>query len=188
MTGIHRWWRRGRGAVVLVVGAAVAVSVLGVGQLVGAAPPEPPSPTSTLDGLRVSTGSPGWLAMDHDMSTNAPGYQMPPAMMPGMPAEGEERLAIPITVANTAGATRPLHPAQEFTLHARPGGPALEPHSTTFGELPRLPAGSAVTGTLFFDLPSAELDESAWIEWRHDGATARLAIGPADSGEPHAHP
>nr|WP_198151612.1 DUF4352 domain-containing protein [Kibdelosporangium sp. MJ126-NF4] len=138
--------------------------------------------SATIDGLTASVGQAGWVVMDHDMSGTAPGYQMPPAMMPGMPAEGNQRVAVTVTVVNTTDETRPMKPDAEFFLRTESAGDPVTAHSDTFGELPRLAPGSAVNGVLYYDLPP---HSSLWIEWRHEGATARLAMGVAPSHSNH---
>jgi hypothetical protein len=166
----------------LVLTAAAAVTFFGVRELVGADEPQKSVEISaSLSGLTASIGAADWVMMDHDMSSTAPGYQMPPAMMPGMPAEGQQRLAVTVTVVNTSGETRPLRPGKEFLLRTESAEEPLSAHSDTFGELPRLAPGSAVSGVLYFDLPP---HSPTWIEWTHEGATARLAIGVAP---PHSN-
>jgi len=98
-------------------------------------------------------------------------------MMPGMPENGNQRLAVSVTLVNTSGDTRLLRPGKEFALRAGKASKRWTPHSDTFGELPRLAPHNAVTGTLFFDLPSAELTGSpAWVEWTHGDTASRLVI------------
>ncbi|WP_158882269.1 hypothetical protein [Amycolatopsis anabasis] len=164
----------------MVILAAVAVGLFGVGRLVAVlrAPPRAVvGAEATHDGVNVRVTAASWTGMDHDMSGTAPGYTMPPAMMPGMPAAGEQRLAVTVTVVNTSDETRPVRPAREFTLRAATGEKGWEPHSHTFGELPRLAAHNALAGTLFFDLPPADLNGSpAWIEWNHEGVVSRLSV------------
>jgi hypothetical protein len=168
-------------SVVLV--AAVVVAFFGVRSFFGsdARPGAGAVVSASLSGLTASVGSADWVMMDHDMSSTAPGYQMPPAMMPGMPAEGQQRLEVSVTVVNTTKETRPVKPGKEFLLRTDSAGEPLAAHSDTFGELPRLAPGSAVTGVLYFDLPP---HSPAWLEWTHEGATVRLAIGVAP---PHSN-
>lgn len=175
--------------ITLVALAALAVAAVGVGTL--AASPDDPGTAdqATVDSLTTRITAAHWTAMDHDMSGDAPGYQMPPAMMPGMPENGDQRLAVSVTVVNTSDGTRPLRPGKEFTLHAGKDRQWTS-HSDTFGTLPRLAPHNAVTGILFFDVPPAELtDFPAWIEWTHDGAANRLVIPMAGvrSGPSHSH-
>jgi hypothetical protein len=173
--------------VVLVVVAALAVAAVGVVGL-GASQDAPAARQADVDSLNARITSAGWTSMDHDMSSDAPGYQMPPAMMPGMPENGDQRLAVAVTVVNTSGETKPLRPGEEFALHT--DGRRWAPHSNTFGDLPRLAPRNAVRGILFFDLPPAELTGSpAWIEWTHGDTANRLTI-PMDgvSAPPnHSH-
>jgi hypothetical protein len=177
-------------AIVVVVVAALAVTVLGVGRLVAGGAEGPPAAVqvATLADLSAQVSEAGWVDMDHDMSTDAPGYQMPPAMMPGMPTGDDQRLSVNITVVNTSDGTRPLRAATEFTLHTAKNDKQWAPHSDTFGDLPRLAPHNVVSGILFFDLPPGELaDSPVWVEWSHDGAAARLTI-PLNGAVPPEHP
>jgi hypothetical protein len=173
--------------ILLVVLAALGVAIFGAGQLVAALTAPPPATgVANVDGLTSRVTTAGWIQMDHDMSANAPGYQMPPAMMPGMPQGDDQRLAVTISVVNTTDDTRPLRPADEFTLHGKDGKQWF-PQSGSFGDLPRLAARNAVDGVLFFDLPPADLDGSSWLEWSHGGTKTRLIV-PVDGAAPtHSH-
>jgi|GEM_PF-1902294 len=179
-------------ATIIVVLAALAASMLGVGRLVaafGAGDQAPPAGIVTLAELTTQVTAAEWVKMDHDMTPDAPGYQMPPAMMPGMPTGDDQRLSVAITVVNTGDRTRPLRAAKEFTLRSE-NGRQWQLHSDTFADLPRLAPRNAVSGVLFFDLPPGELAESpVWLEWRHQDEAARLTI-PLDGAAPppHSHP
>jgi hypothetical protein len=173
---------------------ALAAAVLGVGRLLaasGGAGAAPPAGSVTISELTTQVTSAGWAEMDHDMATDAPGYQMPPAMMPGMPTGDDQRLSIAVTVVNNGDATRPLQAGKEFVLHGK-NGQQWAPHSDTFGDLPRLAPHNAVSGVIFFDLPPAGLTDSPiWLEWSHQGRTARLTIplaGMATTPEHSHHP
>jgi hypothetical protein len=183
--------RLARTRIVIIVLAALAVAIFGVVRLVDSFGVEAQaSPVGHLDNLNVQVADAGWVDMDHDMSANAPGYQMPPQMMPGMPEQGKERLAVTVTVTNTGDDTRPVRPIEEFALHATKDGALLPPHSDTFGELPRLAAHNAVNGTLFFDLPPGDVaDSSTWLEWSHGGTKARISVplNGIGAGPPHQH-
>jgi hypothetical protein len=192
------WRRRHRAGpdaprvrLVLVLLAAIALTAFGVSRLLGAfASPPAAGDVANVDSLTARVTTAEWTKMDHDMSGNAPGYQMPPAMMPGMPSGEDQRLAVALTVTNTSGDTRAIRAAKEFSLVAGKEGKRWQPASDTFGELPRLAGGNAVSGMLFFDLPPAELvDSPAWIEWSHDGVTTRLTVpmGGVISGPGHSH-
>lgn len=177
--------------ITLVALAALAVAAVGVGTLAASLDAQATATEeATVDSLTTRITAAHWTAMDHDMSGDAPGYQMPPAMMPGMPENGDQRLAVSVTVVNTSDSTRPLRPGKEFTLHAGKDGRQWTTHSDTFGTLPRLAPHNAVTGILFFDVPPAELtDFPAWIEWTHGDAANRLVIPMAGvrSGPSHTH-
>jgi len=146
----------------------------------------PPAPVAHVDGLDSQVTAASWVQMDHDMAPDAPGYQMPPAMMPGMPQGDDQRLAVTISVANTSADTRPLEPDLEFTLHSN--AKHWSAQTGTFGELPRLAPRNAVNGVLFFDLPPADLvDSSSWLEWTHGGTSTRLAIPLHGAAPTHSH-
>lgn len=173
---------------------ALAAAVLGAGRLMatsGGGETAPPAGSVTISELTTQVTSAAWAEMDHDMSTDAPGYQMPPAMMPGMPTGDDQRLSITVTVVNTGDETRPLRAGKELVLHGK-NGQQWAPHSDTFGDLPRLAPHNAVTGVIFFDLPPAGLTDSpVWLEWSHQGRTARLTIplaGVATTPEHSHHP
>lgn len=172
---------------VVVVLAASAAAATGVLHLLDS--PDSPAAAShaTVDSLAARIATAGWTSMDHDMSGNAPGYQMPPAMMPGMPENGDQRLAVSVSVVNTSDETRQLRPDEEFVLRAGTKSGQWAPHSDTFGDLPRLAPHNAVTGTLFFDVPPAEFGSPAWIEWTHGDTTNRLTIPMDGVGGPPSH-
>jgi uncharacterized protein DUF4352 len=180
---------RTRTRIVIVILAALSLAIFGVTRLVASLTADPePVQVGSLDSLTAEVTVAGWVDMDHNMSANAPGYQMPPAMMPGMPDQGEERMSVTVTVTNTSDQTRPLHPANEFTLRAAKGDRKWTEHSDDFGELPRLAPHSAVTGVIFFDLPPADVSDSPmWIEWSHSGDSASLSV-PLNGAVPnHQH-
>ncbi|HEU5475936.1 MAG TPA: hypothetical protein VFV67_35370 [Actinophytocola sp.] len=181
-----------RTRIVLVVLAALALAVVGGVQLFAAPNSEPmveAGPVATMDSLTTQVETATWTEMDHDMSGTTPGYQMPAGMMPGMPEGDDQRLAVQVTVTNTSSGTRPMRPAEEFTLRAGKDGRSIPAQTDTFSELPRLPAGNAVKGILFFDLPPADLAESAWIEWKRGDKITRLALpmDTASGGHGHSH-
>lgn len=174
---------------VIIVLAASALATLGVVRLVVSSDtPATVAVQATVDSLTARVAAAEWTSMDHDMSGSATGYQMPPAMMPGMPENGDQRLSVSVTVVNIGDETRLLRPGTEFALHAGKEGRRWAPHSDTFGDLPRLAPRNAVTGALFFDLPPAELAGSpAWIEWTHSGTDSRLIIPMDGVSSPPTH-
>jgi hypothetical protein len=169
--------------------AALGVAIFGVVRLVAAFSADQLGPLTAVahvDGLDSQVTAASWVQMDHDMAPDAPGYQMPPAMMPGMPQGDDQRLAVYISVANTSADTRPLEPDLEFTLHS--SAKQWSAQTGTFGELPRLAPRNAVNGVLFFDLPPADLvDSSSWLEWNHDGTSSRLVLPLNGAAPVHSH-
>jgi len=176
----------------VVVVVALAVAALVVGRMIAASlAPQPSTATrlAALAGMTAQVSQAGWVQMDHDMSPDAPGYQMPPAMMPGMPTGDEQRLSVTVTMVNASDRTLPLLPFKEFALHAGENGKKWSPHSDTFGDLPRLAPHNAITGVLFFDLPPQDLVDSVqWLEWTHDGAAARLTVPLDGAAVQPSHP
>jgi hypothetical protein len=174
-----------------VVIATVASAVTAVGIVRIVITPDAPATAvveATVDSLTARVAAAGWTAMDHDMSGSATGYQMPPAMMPGMPEGDDQRLSVSVTVVNTSDETRLLRPGEEFALRAGKESEPVAPHSDTFGDLPRLAPHNAVTGILFFDLPPAELiGTPAWIEWTHGDTANRLTIPMDGASAPPSH-
>jgi len=171
---------KARIAGLLLMLAALAAASIGVSAMAASPGAAPVETTAQVGRLTASVGDTGWLGMDHDMSTTASGYQMPPAMMPGMPATGDDRLSVAVTLVNSGPDTVTLHPVDEFTLHAGPSATKVPAYGGTFGELPRLGPGAAVSGVLFFDLPPAQLDSTgAWLDWSRAGGSARLSIPDA---------
>jgi hypothetical protein len=171
---------KARIAGLLLMLATLAAAAIGVGAMAAGTGAAPAASTGRVGRLTASVGDAGWLGMDHDMSTTASGYQMPPAMMPGMPAAGDDRLSVAVTLVNTGPDTVILHPVDEFTLHAGPAATKVAAYGGTFGELPRLGPGAAVSGSLFFDLPPSQLDSAgAWLDWSRDGGSVRLSIPDA---------
>lgn len=175
--------------IMIVVLTAFVVATIGVIRLLAPDSSSAATNQATADSVTASVTAAVWTTMDHDMSGDAPGYQMPPAMMPGMPENGDQRFAISVTVVNTSGDTRPLRPGKEFALHDGKESKQWAPHSDTFGDQPRLAPHNAVKGVLFFDLSPAELAGSrAWLEWTHGDTANRLIIPTDGVSTPPSHP
>jgi hypothetical protein len=178
----------GRPVALTLVALTALAALLGVVGLVGVLRERAAAgatASATLGDLTAAVDQSGWTSMDMGAPTS--GFQMPAAMMPGMPAAGQERLAVTVTVVNTGAAARPIRPEAEFALRAGGSGGRWTPRSSTFGELPRLAPRSAVTGVLYFDLPPERIaDSPAWLEWAHEGTRARIPV-PGAGAAPHAH-
>lgn len=173
--------------IAFVVLAAIGVAVYGVGQLAASPDTDPGTTEATVDSLDAQVTSAGWVDMDHNMS-DQPGFQMPSSMMPGMPEGDDQRLGIEVTLVNTSEDTRPLRPAEEFTLHTSKDDKTWEPKVDTFDDLARLAPGNGVNGTVFFDLPPAALaDSTTWIEWTRGDTTTRLSLPGEGAGDAPDH-
>jgi hypothetical protein len=183
----------GRG--LLVTGAAV-LAVAGLGQLVlgwlpalGSTDAQPGPRAVAADGVATEVRDSRWIAHDHNAETGTgPGYQMPLSMMPGMPEDGQVRLAVSVTVSNTAPAGRPVEPAGEFTLRDGATGESWRPAADTFDGLSRLGPRSAADGVLFFDVPEADqVQRQLYVDWKHEGQRMRLTVGPGQDAATHSH-
>jgi hypothetical protein len=183
----------GRGLLVL---AASVLALAGAAQLVlgwlpakGSAAAPPQAATVAADGVAAQVRVTRWIAHDHNDETGTgPGYQMPLAMMPGMPADGDVRLAVSVTVTNTGTAGRAVDPAAEFTLRNASTKESWRPRADTFDGLARLGSLSAADGVLFFDLPQAKADSGQlYVSWKHAGESARLAVQPGQNTGTHSH-
>jgi hypothetical protein len=144
--------------------------------------------TGSLGGITARPHDAGWLGMDHDMSNQAGGYQMPAQMMPGAPEGDDMRLGIPLTLVNTDKRVREFNLAEEFSLGGGRNDEPRLPHSDTFGQLARLNPGSAVDGVLYFDtvVPN-DTDAPLYLLWKRDGGTVRLAIPFLGGTSDHEH-
>jgi hypothetical protein len=178
-----------RARILIIVAVALAVAIFGITRLFASPSVEAEvSRTGSLDSMTAEVTKAGWVEMDHEMAGDAPGYQMPPGMMPGMPEQGEQRVAVAITIVNTSDQTRQLHPGEEFVLHSARDGKQWTAHSHTFGELPRLAPHSGVAGTLYFDLPPGDVaDSDTWVEWTHGNTSARIFV-PLNGATAPDHP
>lgn len=126
---------------------------------------------------------------EHDQgnSGGGQGFRMPLSMMPGMPPEGQVRMSVALTLANTAAVGRPIDPPGEFALTDDRTGQSWPAIADTFGGLPRLGPATVVNGTLFFDLPPVPSSAQLVVDWKRDGRSYRLAV-PRESGfTEHSH-
>lgn len=194
-----RAWLRSRlrPRMVLILVAALVVTVLGAGELAAmlrARSAPLATDTISLGGLTIQIDSVTWVPFDTgdptilDPST-AGGYQMPAQMMPGMPADGQGRLNIQVTLSDPGGSARTLNTAGEFRLGGGGKGDAgWKLQGDTFGGLKRVNPGNAVDGKLFFDLqPPTKQDPPLYLRWRRGGDTARLLLVPGGTAATHHH-
>lgn len=175
---------------VLVV-AAVVTAVLGttLWRERRAAAESRPAATARLGGLDAAPGPAGWAAMTHHEMDGQSGYQMPSAMMPGAPEGDDMRLGIPITLTNSGDEPQRFDLVREFSLAGGEKGDVRKLHSDTLGQLPRLNAGSAVRGVLYFDVdPPGAGDPPFLLTWTRDGDSRRMTVRmPGGTPEGHQH-
>ena len=188
--------RRGSGvrrtAMIATVGllTVVSLSLLAWTKLAG---PEPiaTGDTATLDGLSVQVGSSEWAVMSM-VDNGQGGYLMPDQMMPGAPTGGEVRLGVSVTMLNTRSSTLPISLVDEFMVS---GGLEPEPKqlsADTVGELHRLAPGSALQGTLYFDVAVPEEADATlpplYLHWTRGGDTIRIPVQlPGEVPEHQGH-
>jgi hypothetical protein len=141
------------------------------------------------DGTAAAVTASRWLSHDEQADQAGSGFQMPLSMMPGMPADGQVRLAVSLSLTNSSGALRALDPAAEFVLRDERSGEQWQQVADSFGGLPRLSPHSGADGVVFFDLaPPTDNGRNLYLYWKHSSMSARLAItlnGAAPA--PHAH-
>ncbi|QTD95920.1 hypothetical protein [Streptomyces cyanogenus] len=148
-----------------------------------------PTATARLGGLEAVPGAAGWATMAHHEMQGGSGYRMPSSMMPGAPQGDDTRLGIPITLTNRTDSVRRFDLAKEFSLSGGRDREARPLHSDTLGTLPRLNAGSAVRGVIYFDVTSPHAgDPPLLLVWKRDGDTRRMTIRmPGRTPESHRH-
>jgi hypothetical protein len=192
-------WRRIRppgAGIAGLVAVSIVVAVFGLVQagFIARGPAAgPPETHGALDGMQAAVTRSQWLDHDHvdpipadDGSGGPTGYQMPAAMMPGMPAEGQSRLLIQLNLSNDTGQARALDPVTEFILRDE-RGETWQAQGDTFGGFSRLNPSNGVTGAVFFDVPTDGAAQHQWVlEWKRGGRTTRLAV-PLGSAPAHSH-
>lgn len=186
----------------LLVAAAVALALLGLAQIslvrtgfdwITGLRSDSGSAAVTLvtagDGITTAVATATWVAHDENDSTVAgPGYQMPLSMMPGMPAAGEMRLGISLTITNSSTQLRPVDPASEFVLRDARNGGEWHLSADTFGGLSRLGPDAGVHGVIFFDLaPPADGGRNLYVDWKRAGGAGQLAIPLNGAAPTHSH-
>lgn len=155
---------------VAAVAAALLGAVLAVLTLADRSPEVvvvTPGQEARAGGLALQINAAEWVS--HQMM---PG--MPPSSMPGMPAEGERRLYIPLTLRNPSDGPRSFGPA-DFRLHSSSGAS----WSPLEGNLRAgtLGPGQALNGSLFFDVPEAE--SGVYLLWTKGGTQVQMPLGDA---------
>lgn len=192
----QRWPRR------LLVAAASVLALAGVSQVALAhtgwlplsGPEHAPVPVAQAvarDGMAAAITGASWVSDGHEhdeaKAGGAGGFAMPLSMMPGMVPEGQMRLKVTLTLANSADAGRPLDTGTEFVLRDARNGTSWPLKADTFGGLPRLGPASGVQGTLYFDLPPPTDESQLYVDWKRDGRSTRLAVPINGNSSEHSH-
>jgi hypothetical protein len=160
--------------------AAIALTLASLGTLAWhRLTPTVADNTANLGGLSVEVASAELITMGH-VHNGQGGFLMPHQMMPDAPQNGEVRLGIGITLSNLDSRTQAFDLLEEFSVIDIAGAPrALRADS--IGTLPRLAPGTAVRGTLYFDVPeTTPVDRPVVLRWVRAGHTADIVV-PFDS-------
>jgi len=136
---------------------------------------------ATLGDLEMRLQRMEWL--EHQMSHGDGGFERPASMMPGMPEEGFERLAVEVAITNVV-----QHPAEfrseEFVIESERAG-TLYPLGALVPRQQLLPGQSLVTA-VFFDVETERDLGRLRLVWRHAEDSAYLAVPhpPAHHAQP----
>lgn len=120
-----------------------------------------------LNGLFLRLESADWV---HDTMVHTDtGYQMPAAMVPGMPLAGQERLSVEVSIRNTSRQRREFN-AEELELRSADNAiwPAISSEITSM----MLDPGETISSILQFDVP--EKLSNARLVWSRGGASVNL--------------
>jgi uncharacterized protein YdeI (BOF family) len=105
-------------------------------------------------------------------TTASTGFAMPRAMMPGIPAEGQQRLRVELTLHNTGTGLKEIKPADFMVEDAN--GKVFVPLANSTFRSQKLTPDQRIGAILFIDVD--EDAKSPLLIWRHDGAQVTLAI------------
>jgi cytochrome c553 len=134
-----------------------------------------------LDGLRLHVERVVWVhdAMDHGDKSS-----MPAAMVPDMPARGEVRLSVEVSIANQSPSTRRFAP-DELHLYSK-AGRVFAPSIAEIDGV-ALRRGQALSTRLSFDVPEAEGElRLAWDRGSERAALATVAPEKHSIEDPRA--
>ncbi|MPZ26269.1 MAG: hypothetical protein GEV12_07395 [Micromonosporaceae bacterium] len=146
---------------------------------------------ATLAGLTVEVEDSEWATLNHVMNDQG-GYLMPDQMMPGAPTGDEVRLGVMVTLTNTRSGTEPFSLVDEFTVTGGRSGDPLPLTADTIGDLSRLGPGSAVQGTLYFDVSVPQQGDPElpplYLRWTRGGDAVRIPVQlPGEAPEHQDH-
>jgi hypothetical protein len=132
--------------------------------------------------LRVESAQWEVFDMNHD-----PGFQMPAAMMPGAPADGDRRLRLTVELSNRSQRPKLLS-KDEFRIEG-PDGTSWPVAVDGIG-VSQLNPGLAVSGGLHFDLSLKKLskgDPGLSLVWDRAGKVSRLPLHIGVTAPSHDH-
>lgn len=184
---------RRRTTVVATVAALTlaSLSLLAWSRLAGP-PPITEEATVSQDGLALAVEETEWAEMTA-VEDGEGGFVMPNSMMPDAPTGDQVRLGIGFTLTNPGSGTEPFDLLGEFTMS---GGLEPEPlplTADTVGHLNRLGPGTAVAGTLYFDIQVPDQTDpqlpQLYLEWSRGGSSVRIPVQlpGTEVPEPHQH-
>jgi hypothetical protein len=141
----------------------------------------------SLGGLSLQVLGGTWQkAEDEGQQQETEGFQMPPQMMPGAPAPGDQRLEVRVALGNRGDSLEAVR-AEEFSILI----PAVGSWPVKVDSLgiDRLRPGLAINGALQFDLPSAKIPkdlQEVTLVWAREGGQVQVPVrvgqAPADAG------
>lgn len=164
---------------------AAAISILTVASLgfllwnwLAGPPATAAGSTARVSGLATEVHDAEWVDFDmgHVMDGQG-GFMMPDQMMPGAPSGEEVRLGVTVTLSNPGRDTRGFDLLEEFTVTGGGLDEARPLSADTIGELGQLGPGSALDGTLYFDIEVPEPDgPPLYLHWQREGDEVRIPI------------
>jgi hypothetical protein len=170
----------------VVVVAALVLGLVGAGLLAVMLRDRAGATSSevTVGGLSLRIQSAEWEVIDMG---HASGFAMPPSMMPGAPAQGDQRLRLQVELSNRGESPKPLS-GDEFRMEG-PGGTNWPVAVDSLG-VSLLNPGLAISGGLHFDLPQKSIrkgDPGLVLVWDRGGKVRRIPVQLGGSVPTHSH-
>lgn len=175
-TGAHAQPHRGVGLIApsIASAAALAAGLLGIALAISLLRAHSSEITFVVSGepaqaggLSLSLEATEWLR--HDMEPTS--FPMPASMMTGMPAEGQQRLHVEMTLGNADDRSLAYTPGEFRLLSA--GGTSWAPVGASFAEGSLRP-GQAMNGGVFFDVPEGETE--LHLVWSRGGEEVHIPV------------
>jgi Domain of unknown function (DUF4352) len=180
-------WLRWVPVPLAVLAAAIGALVMGSfqGQVAAA---NANRPGYQAGGLSLSVDTMLW--MSNDMTGQGPAnkgpanFSMPPSMMPGMQAAGENRLRVEVSLSNVTGDTQ-RYSIGDFSLTGH-GGKTWSADSVGRSDAAssaNLQPGFGTTIDVYFDVP-AKQSRNLTLEWSRGGTTVSIPVHTSGSPGP----